>query len=234
MTDEITTVTKKSTAPSLPWDAAIAKVFAKESVPGFDTVTPFTFEVLRNSVIEKFTIFIDGQFLYHAMRRDGYKVQINKLLGDQKLSKPIYYYTVWNQSGVSKVQNFIDIISKDSVRGFSTVVDFDKLNTPTKLTNEALRREVSLVLLPHMILDMLRLIYKIEENTKDINSIIVISNNISLIPIIKEMMDNDIGVYLAVSKQIKTSPVLLRECSGIVDMKELLHYFSALQDKAVP
>jgi hypothetical protein len=215
----------------LSWEDLMVKLFSNQNVKGLEQVRAIDFNILLKNHIKKYTVFIEGQYLYHALRLAGHKVVLRNIVSAPQISNPIYYYTVWAKESHDAAKAFKDLIKNTPevsglFRCVPTLKPYDSKNKEQVRDN---RLEVSSIIIPKLITDMLSLIINVDESNIETNAIVLLSNNMALMPAIQLLINNDIAVYLGVSKHLKTSPRLLKLASAIIDIEDYLQGISALK-----
>ncbi len=210
-----------------PWVTVVEKLFNKEKTVGLENINFFDFNFLLQNHIENYTVFIESKFLYNTLKQAGKKLIVKKILKADSLTCPIYYYAALFKN--DKENGYQKLLTSDW-RIKSVIEPLDSQAYKTKQSYELLRQDLELFFLPHIIVDMLKLIYHVDEKNRNINAILLFSNNLRLIPTINELINNDIAVYLGISKQLKTPVKLLTACSGVIDTFSYLENLGAITD----
>jgi len=209
------------------WTTTVEDLFEGERLVGFERITPFKFEDVLGKRIKRYTVFVDNKSTFLHIKYANKRMIFTKFLDTEKIQTPIYYYAVWDKS-MTSVESFLNVIKRN--REIHGKFGFEKLDN-YKIGGVHLFDEITLKILPKMYVDMLSLIYNVSEITRDINAIVLLSNNSYLVPAIQQLVDNDIEVYLGVSQYVRTSPYLMRACTGVILMDDYLNYTNVMQEK---
>ena len=214
----------------MPYAILVKKLLNKEIIPGLENIIAFDFDFVLDSYIEKYTIFVDARYLNFALKEVGKKLIISNLLTGYNLEFPIYYYLTIDVALKNVKNSFFNLINANqNINVFCRYLDMEKFKNDKKFKT-ILSMEVSLAVIPQMTVDMLKLIYHTDEKNKNINAVVLLSNNRQLVPAIKELVNNDIAVYLGVSSVVHTPTEMMLNSSAIISLEKFLEDLGAITD----
>jgi hypothetical protein len=197
------------------WRSVYDGLFVSKNAK-FKTKVYDSFNDLQETFEGKYTMFVDGYYVYSFCSKIGKKVKFAAMTAPELVSSPIYYYMT-SYGNNQKTFNFIHnhIVKNPHIQCF-----FENINPPYKITDKRefssfINMKTQKLLPPLMITDMLKLLIDQNEVNAEITDVIVLSSNSAIRPAIKVLIDNDIKVHLGLFTDIAVSSSLINMATSV-------------------
>lgn len=184
-------------------------------------------------ISDKYTMFIDGYYLYSICQRHRMRVKYSALTGrGGNMADNLWYYIISFNENRKIFTFYVNYILKNpGIKSF-----YENVPVPTELSEKHDAQEFSSfvinktseVIVPRMTVDMLSLLVNPDEKTSSITDIVLLSNIAGLVPAVNFLQENDIRVHLGLSDSIPVPSNLIDSVSSVFPVKTYFEHTNSI------
>jgi uncharacterized LabA/DUF88 family protein len=159
------------------------------------------------------SMFIEGQYLYNCINRQGLFLNFEKLKLSPVIQEPINFFSVYppNNNAVHKLYKILE-----------------RCNYFLETKQDAAEGNFTVSIMPEMIV---RIMSQVHDATPAVTNVLLIAQNYDLIPVIEYLRKKGITTTLAIARTQPVQNYYAGQFDHIIDMVELVKYMDVIESR---